>query len=189
MNRWTKHPQNACRRCNYTWYPRGKHISHRCPRCGSQNVELAITAFFRVIAEMVLALFQFCRILILAMLAIVRWLLKSSGKAIRGVYTLVVNQVFSLSTRSKKPSSLRSSLPVPHRSSRSKTGSLGRLLSGLRSLTATFFAWVASVNDDLTGVNNNPHAFGVLAKILVIFALAAIAFVGIFFISRSFGLI
>jgi RNA polymerase subunit RPABC4/transcription elongation factor Spt4 len=34
----TKRPQNKCKSCGYTWYPRGKHISNKCPNCGSADV-------------------------------------------------------------------------------------------------------------------------------------------------------
>ncbi|MES2069867.1 MAG: hypothetical protein V4488_05935 [Pseudomonadota bacterium] len=34
----TKRTQNKCKSCGYTWYPRGKNISLKCPRCGSTNV-------------------------------------------------------------------------------------------------------------------------------------------------------
>ena len=37
---WTKRPQNHCKTCGYTWYPRGKSISHKCPRCGSEDTGL-----------------------------------------------------------------------------------------------------------------------------------------------------
>lgn len=35
MAKMTKRPLNRCRQCGYTWYPRGKSVSARCPRCGS----------------------------------------------------------------------------------------------------------------------------------------------------------
>ncbi|MDB5308741.1 MAG: hypothetical protein JWO38_2943 [Gemmataceae bacterium] len=28
-------PLNHCLRCNYTWYPRGRDVSRRCPNCGA----------------------------------------------------------------------------------------------------------------------------------------------------------
>lgn len=31
----TYRPQNTCHSCGYTWYPRGKDVSLRCPNCGS----------------------------------------------------------------------------------------------------------------------------------------------------------
>src|SRR5438128_436932 len=34
-------PLNRCRSCGYTWYPRGKNVSLRCPGCGSTAVEVA----------------------------------------------------------------------------------------------------------------------------------------------------
>lgn len=30
--------QNKCKSCGYTWYPRGKDISLKCPKCGSSSV-------------------------------------------------------------------------------------------------------------------------------------------------------
>ena len=33
-------PQNRCNACGYTWYPRGKNVSLRCPGCGSGDVEV-----------------------------------------------------------------------------------------------------------------------------------------------------
>lgn len=37
----TKRPQNKCKKCGYTWYPRGKRISLKCPNCGSNEVGFA----------------------------------------------------------------------------------------------------------------------------------------------------
>ena len=34
----TKRPQNKCGSCGYTWYPRGKSVSNKCPNCGSAQV-------------------------------------------------------------------------------------------------------------------------------------------------------
>jgi hypothetical protein len=34
----TKRSQNRCKACGYTWYPRGKNISSKCPDCGSRDV-------------------------------------------------------------------------------------------------------------------------------------------------------
>lgn len=34
----TKRPQNKCKSCGYTWYPRGKSLSNKCPNCGSTQV-------------------------------------------------------------------------------------------------------------------------------------------------------
>src|SRR5262245_35281 len=31
-------PQNTCGHCGYTWYPRGKDLSNKCPNCGSRSV-------------------------------------------------------------------------------------------------------------------------------------------------------
>lgn len=33
----TKRPQNVCRNCGYTWYPRGRYVSTKCPNCGSTH--------------------------------------------------------------------------------------------------------------------------------------------------------
>ena len=37
----TKRPQNQCSDCAYSWFPKGKSLSNRCPNCGSQNVMIA----------------------------------------------------------------------------------------------------------------------------------------------------
>lgn len=33
----TRRPQNICKSCGHTWYPRGSNISLKCPNCGSMN--------------------------------------------------------------------------------------------------------------------------------------------------------
>ena len=35
----TLRPQNECRDCSYTWYPRGHNISLQCPNCGSNDID------------------------------------------------------------------------------------------------------------------------------------------------------
>ena len=39
----TARPQNCCRNCHYTWYPRGKNLSRVCPNCGSSAIDFAST--------------------------------------------------------------------------------------------------------------------------------------------------
>ncbi|ABR91827.1 Uncharacterized conserved protein [Janthinobacterium sp. Marseille] len=39
----TKRSQNKCLDCKYTWYPKGKDLSARCPECASVNVTYAGT--------------------------------------------------------------------------------------------------------------------------------------------------
>lgn len=38
--RGTKRPQNACRKCGHTWYPRGNNRSLKCPSCGNGDVKI-----------------------------------------------------------------------------------------------------------------------------------------------------
>ena len=38
----TRRPQNICKNCGYTWYPRGKSISLYCPNCGSHDTSIFI---------------------------------------------------------------------------------------------------------------------------------------------------
>lgn len=45
MPRGTKRPQNVCKQCRYTWYPRGKSLSHKCPRCGSTDTGIGCGGF------------------------------------------------------------------------------------------------------------------------------------------------
>lgn len=35
-----KRPQNICKNCDHTWYPKGHNLSQKCPECGSQNVRI-----------------------------------------------------------------------------------------------------------------------------------------------------
>lgn len=39
----TKRPQNRCKSCGYTWYPRGKSLSPKCPNCGSGETRIVGT--------------------------------------------------------------------------------------------------------------------------------------------------
>jgi predicted nucleic acid-binding Zn-ribbon protein len=36
----TKRQQNKCNSCGYTWYPRGKNISLKCPSCGGSEISI-----------------------------------------------------------------------------------------------------------------------------------------------------
>lgn len=36
-------PQNLCKNCKYTWYPKGRNVSAKCPQCGSRDVQIAPT--------------------------------------------------------------------------------------------------------------------------------------------------
>ncbi|NRR28659.1 hypothetical protein HSX11_00360 [Oxalobacteraceae bacterium] len=54
----TKRSQNKCKKCGYTWYPRGKHISLKCPSCGSSEVGYAGTGI-GVFALIVIAVMVF----------------------------------------------------------------------------------------------------------------------------------
>jgi len=36
----TLRPQNRCSKCGYTWHPRGKNLSLKCPKCGHKDVKV-----------------------------------------------------------------------------------------------------------------------------------------------------
>lgn len=38
-----KRPLNLCGDCGYTWHPRGRDLSRRCPECKGEAVDLAPT--------------------------------------------------------------------------------------------------------------------------------------------------
>ena len=40
----TKRPQNWCKTCEYTWYPRGGTLSAKCPSCGGRDVDVDLRA-------------------------------------------------------------------------------------------------------------------------------------------------
>ena len=41
MSRATQRPLNECNDCGDTWYARGRDLSHKCPYCGSTDVQYA----------------------------------------------------------------------------------------------------------------------------------------------------
>jgi hypothetical protein len=49
LPRGTKRPQNVCKKCAYTWYPRGKRLSLKCPRCGSTETAIGCSGCATVI--------------------------------------------------------------------------------------------------------------------------------------------
>jgi hypothetical protein len=36
----TKRPRNGCKGCGYSWYPKGRNKSVKCPRCNNIKVIL-----------------------------------------------------------------------------------------------------------------------------------------------------
>ena len=52
---WTKRPQNFCRSCKHSWYPRGHNRSARCPECKSPEVELALEGCLRAVGYLIVA--------------------------------------------------------------------------------------------------------------------------------------
>jgi hypothetical protein len=42
-------PLNQCHDCGYTWYPRGKDVSHRCPRCSSTDTGIDYTGLYVIL--------------------------------------------------------------------------------------------------------------------------------------------
>lgn len=41
----TQRPQNRCKECAYTWFPRGRDRSLKCPNCGAGAVGIVIPKF------------------------------------------------------------------------------------------------------------------------------------------------
>ena len=42
----TKRPKNRCGDCRNTWFPKGKDLSDKCPRCGSDATEIDPTQMY-----------------------------------------------------------------------------------------------------------------------------------------------
>lgn len=66
MPRGTRRPQNVCKQCRYSWYPRGKSLSLKCPHCGSTDTAvgcggLAMLLAIGLILGMASATFAFVR--------------------------------------------------------------------------------------------------------------------------------
>jgi hypothetical protein len=165
MSRWTKRPQNACRQCGDTWYPRGKDVSHCCPRCGSNDVELAIMALFRALAALVLGVFLAIKALFELAVAVIAWLVRQVGRwcsAVRQWLTIPsaarTHPVPGPTPGATPLAPARPFTPATKRSG--PPGWVSRTWSRTRGAVGRFFAWVASVNDDITGVNDSPHPPG-----------------------------
>jgi predicted RNA-binding Zn-ribbon protein involved in translation (DUF1610 family) len=183
----TKRPQNACRRCGYMWYPRGKNVSHSCPRCGSRDVELAFMAVFRAIGAMFVALALCLKVLLDFAVVVVSWVWKRITALVAAAQKWFANR------SARRRAGLSGSTPHSRRTvpSSPPTGSnwARRAWSATCGSVAAFFTWVASVNDDITGVNDNPNAFGLLAKLLVILILAGTVFAMSILAARRLGLV
>jgi hypothetical protein len=187
---WTKRPLNACRRCGYTWYPRGKNVSYSCPRCGSGEVELPIMALFRAIGALFVAMAHCVKFAIRLVIGVVVWVGQQAKRLATAIRTCFASHT---GTRRTVPPgapglSPRASLSTPG-PARTGEGWASRALSATRRSAGGFFSWVASVNDDITGVNDSPSAFGVIAKLLVILALAGSIFAFAFLACRGLGLV
>jgi hypothetical protein len=50
LPRGTKRPQNFCKKCGYSWYPRGKSLSPKCPHCGSTHTAFGCGGCATIIA-------------------------------------------------------------------------------------------------------------------------------------------
>ena len=62
----TLRSQNLCTDCGYTWYPRGKDLSNKCPNCGGRNVGFVpfpVGAFLTVLAVLALGAFVFIKLI------------------------------------------------------------------------------------------------------------------------------
>jgi hypothetical protein len=66
----TKRSQNRCRDCNYTWYPKGKSLSIKCPNCGGRSVTFVISPIVYLVIGLV-------------GLMIVSWVIDSCQRAVK----------------------------------------------------------------------------------------------------------
>ncbi len=51
----TKRFQNGCKRCGYTWYPRGHNLSRSCPNCGSADVGFDLAGLWLLLIGVIVA--------------------------------------------------------------------------------------------------------------------------------------
>lgn len=152
---WTKRPQNVCRSCGYSWYPRGKDVSAKCPSCGSPRVELAITAFLRALGYLLAAPF--------VLLAIAARLLFHVGKAIAKLIWAGASDV----AEHTEP-----------------TGTIALdwvMAAAKHCLVGLLFPakWLYSVKDDLlTEEDRDVNPVTLIAKLLLIVGISACAIIG-----------
>ena len=152
-------------------------MSKSCPRCGSGNVELSIMALFRAIGALFTALALCVTIAVRSVIALVVWVGKQANNLVTAIRIFFASHLSPW--RTVPPGvpgpSHRAALLQPGPAPKSE-GWTSRAWSTIQRSARGFFAWVASVNDDLTGVNESPGPFGVIAKLFVIFTLAGAAF-------------
>jgi hypothetical protein len=52
-----KRLHNKCKSCGYTWYPKGKNISTKCPRCYSTAVDITLLEKIKAIFSLLFFIF------------------------------------------------------------------------------------------------------------------------------------
>jgi predicted RNA-binding Zn-ribbon protein involved in translation (DUF1610 family) len=157
--RWTKRPQNICRSCGYSWYPRGKSVSANCPRCGSVEVELAIEALLRAIGYLLAAPF--------VLLAYIARLLFRAARAAAKLLRAAIS-----SARQRAEPATTATIH-----------SIARLLKTCSTGAIVPFRWLYSVKDDLLclaqGEQERVNPVAVFAKLLVVAVGSALGIIAI----------
>jgi predicted RNA-binding Zn-ribbon protein involved in translation (DUF1610 family) len=178
MSRFTKRPLNLCHGCGYNWYPRGRSVSHKCPRCGSTNVETASAAAYRAFVQSFTQFMQFV------------------GRALRGIGSGIAagwRAIAGNAQAQQKPISAQPAAPpTPVPQSRPQTPSPRPLQSRTQRFTTAVsngFRWVTSVGADLTGLNPNARPGTIAAKLLVIVCAALTTFALLIRLAHRLGLL
>lgn len=174
---WTKRPQNFCRSCGYSWYPRGKSRSAQCPQCGSPEVELALEGCLRAIGFLIALPFLPILLAVQLVIAIGTLLFRGIGWVVRLIATVIGRSVPAVGRWLGTGAGEISQRATPLVAS-VVSGLAATLGKHLRSAGVFAFRWVASVKDDLQGeADREINPVSLIAKLLVIAAAASISII------------
>lgn len=185
--RWTKRPQNTCRTCHNTWYPRGKSLSDRCPRCGSPEVEFIYSGCLRAIFYLLASPFILIGFLLQAIVTAVIFLVSGVASVLWSLVRLVARTVTGSARAGGTAVKWSADKAVPvggwlvdrSRPLLSKAGEWLRV-AGRHAIAGIVFVarWVASAKNDLLGEGEREvNPISLIAKLLTFVLVSIVAIV------------
>lgn len=181
---WTKRPQNFCRSCGYSWYPRGKSRSAHCPQCGSTEVELALEGCLRAIGYLIALPFLPLLLAVRLVIGIVTLMFRGIGWVLRLIATIIGRSVpavgrligtGAVGISHRVMPAVHHATPVVASVVSGLAATLGK---HLRSAGIFTFRWVASVKDDLQGeADREVNPVSLIAKLLVIAGASSVSII------------
>jgi hypothetical protein len=94
----TYRPQNACEDCGYSWHPRGKDLSLKCPSCSSTNVVIVYPTYEEQSSSKIGCF------IVLALVAAIIWFLYSSSVRAINSFSHFVQEITTSSVKTESNS-------------------------------------------------------------------------------------